>query len=267
MVRMLCALVGATVATGAVRAEEPLRFRWQPGQALRFEVRQTTAITETLVGKPATRTEVKLALARTWAVTGVDAAGIASLELTITALRQDITRPGPDGKPETLTKDSAVPADAAEMADYLNKPIVKVKVDGRGRLTEPPTGPGADRLAAELPFRVLLPEAAAEVGWERVFPFVVGPPAGTGEKYELKQAFARKGDGVIGLTTEVRNPPTAAADLQPLLPLLWAGEVYVDAAAGAYRGAKLRIEKELLNHAGQGSGFRFESEYAETPAK
>lgn len=267
MVRMLSALVGAIVGIGAARAEEPPRFRWQPGQALRFEVKQTTTITETPVGKPPIRTEVKLALARTWTVTAVDAAGTASLELTITAVRQDITRPGPDGKPETLTKDSAVPADAAEMADYLNKPIVKLKLDPRGRLAEPTTGPGAALLAAELPFRVLLPETAAEVGWERVFPFEVGPPAGTGEKYELKQAFARKAAGVIGLTTEVRNPPASAADLQPLLPLLWAGEVYIDAAAGTYRGAKLRIEKELLNHAGQGSAFRFESEYAETPAK
>lgn len=270
------ALLAVAVAASPAAAQTQLRFRWQPGQAHTFAVRQTTTVTETAPppggGKPATAvTTVKLALTRKWAVTAVDAAGTATLDMSILALRQEIVRGG-----ETLVKDSAVPADAAEMGDYLHKPILTAKVDPLGRVTEAkgPAGDGAaTRLQTELPFRVVLPEAAVAANgtWERPFAVRLDPPAGTGESHDAKQTFTFRGlaDGraVIGVTTELAKPPSAAADLQPLLPWLWAGEVYLDPQAGAYLGAKLNVKRELPNHAGAGTRFAFESEYTETPAK
>lgn len=274
--RRSLAVLGLVVLAAPAVGQTPLRFRWQPGQTHTYAVRQTTTVTETAPppagGKPVTAvTTVKLTLTRKWAVAAVDAAGTATLDMSILALRQEIVRGS-----ETLVKDSAVPADAAEMGDYLRKPILAAKVDPLGRVLEakgPAGEQAAARLQTELPFRVVLPEAAVAVNgtWERPFAVRLDPPAGTGESHDAVQTFTLKaaadGRAVIGVATELRKAPTAAADLQPLLPWLWAGEVTVEPQTGVYAGAKLAVKRELPNHAGAGSRFAFESEYVETLVK
>ena len=103
-------------------------------------------------------TRTSLALTRRWLVKDVSPTGVATLEMTITELKRDIRQP--DGT--TLTIDSANPDDAKGMADYLNRPVVVVVVDPQGRLVEVKEAKGgsASRLHAELPFRVVLPDAA-----------------------------------------------------------------------------------------------------------
>src|SRR5688572_20840845 len=90
-------------------ADAPLRFQWKPGQTLTYSVQQTATVTETTIedgtNRPVTAaTKTTLALARRWEVKAVDEAGTATLEMTITAMRQEIVRPGPldrEGKPTT----------------------------------------------------------------------------------------------------------------------------------------------------------------------
>lgn len=282
MPRTLPALFAVALLAPPAAAQEALRFRWQPGQTHAYAVRHTTTITETAPvresGKPVTTTTtVKLAVTRTWTVTAVDAAGVGTLDLAITALRQEITKPafGPDGTvtAETLVRDSADPKDAAELVAVLNKPILTAKVDPLGNVVEAKT-PGGDesaaaRLRAELPFRVRLPERPVAVSgaWDRAFAIRIDPPAGTGESYDAKQTYTFKGlngpHAAIGVTTALANPPAATADLQPLLPWLWEGDVFVNTKTGGYAGAKLAVKKEIANHAGAGTKFVFESEYTE----
>lgn len=273
-------LVAVLLLAPSAAADPPLRFRWTAGDAHTFAVRHTTTITETAPaagsGKPVTTTTtVKLSATRRWAVTAADANGVGTLEMSVTAMRHEVTKPvfDKDGKvsTDTLVRDSADPADAAEMAAFLNKPIVTAKVDPLGRLVEvTAVGAGADaRLRAELPFRAVLPEAAvaANATWDRAFAIKLDPPAGTGESYDAAQTYTFRGrngpHAVIGVRTALANPPKAAADLQPLLPWLWEGDVFLDTATGRYAGAKLTIKKEIPNHAGDGSKFVFESEYVE----
>src|SRR5262249_53584332 len=125
----------------------------------------------------------------------------------------------------------------------------------------------ASGFESEPPFAAVLPGAALAPGqgWERAYQMTLEPPRGTGEKYAAVQRYACKGiDGALatlGVTTEVKNPPEAAADQVPLLQMLHEGEVVFDLRAGRLHRAALKVDKEVKGHQGEGSSYRFQSSY------
>jgi hypothetical protein len=275
MTRLKLALVfGFVTASGFVAAQPDAapRFKWQTGQTLTYKVAQQTAVQETTLDDKAEKavtadTRTSLALTRRWAVKDVSAAGVATLEMTITALKREIRQA--DGTSVTL--DSANPDDAKGMAEYLNRPVVLVAVDAQGRLVEVKEAKGgsAARLHAELPFRVVLPDAAPAAGqsWTRAFNLKLDPPLGAGETHEFTQTYTAKGtqDGllVVGVGTALKAPPKTAGEQVPLVPMLWTGDVYFDPAAGRYHAARLSAKAELPNHLGEGTKYLYQSVYSE----
>ena len=261
------------IGVGQPAANGPaLRFKWQSGQALTYKVAQATVVQETTLDekteKPVTtESRTNLALVRRWTVKDVDATGTATLEMAITEMKNEIRQP--DGM--TVTRDSANPDHAKEMADFLNKPIVVVRVDAQGRLAEVKEAkPGsAARLHAELPFRLTLPDAGPTAGqtWDRTFNLKLDPPLGIGESYEFVQKYACKqvkdGLAVVGVETSLKAPPKNIGERVPLVPMLWTGDVYFNAAAGKYHAARLTAKAELANHLGEGSKFVYGSSYNE----
>src|SRR5262245_49816115 len=93
------ALVGPAAAQGA-----PWRFRWQPNQVLTYRVEHVSSASE-VVGSNKVETSSKVNLVNRWQVLAVDAQGSATLQLSLTALRHEQTRPGG----EVLLFDSANP--------------------------------------------------------------------------------------------------------------------------------------------------------------
>lgn len=269
---VLSAFVLAPAALAQPNAAEAPRFKWEAGKVHTYRVVQLTLVTETTLdektNKPAT-TEVKttLNLVRKWAVKDVDKQGVATLEMSITEMKQVIRQP--DGSETSV--DSAKPDDAKKMEAFLGKPIVVVRMDAQGKLVEVKEAKGgaAARLQAELPFRVVLPDTAPAAGtaWDRAFAVKLDPPHGTGESYDFAQKYTSKGakDGllVVGVDTTMKAPPKAVSEQVPLVPMLWTGDVYFNVGGGKYHAARLRARSELTNHAGDGTKFVYESSYAE----
>lgn len=271
-------------ATGFAVAQAPARFVWQPGQVLTYSVRQSTSVRETTPEGGTARassgvTTTTLALTKRWAVKAVDPAGVATLELSIAAMRQEITRPGPPdkaGQPTTdrTVLDTATPEGAQQAAQYLNKPILTVRVNTLGHLVDATAVTGSvDRLRAELPFRVMLPESFPTGGgtWDRPFVIKLAPPLGTGETHDAIQKYSLRSETngvlVVGLTTALKATPSDPAEMPAVVPLLWEGEVTFDRTAGHYTGAKLSIKREVANHQGAGTKFAYESQYIEELTK
>ena len=278
MSRLFVASLITLIVAGTAVPQQPdavLRFKWQAGQVQTYKVTQATVIQETTIDekteKPVTgEARTNLTLTRKWTVKDVDVKGIATLEMQITAVRNEFKKP--DGT--TDLRDSANPEQAKEMADYLNKPVVVVRVDPLGNLIEVKevkTGSAA-RLQAELPFRMVLPPTGPATGqaWERPFSFKVDPPAGTGENYDFIQKFGCKDvkDGLATFTvqTSLKAPPKTAGEQVPLVPMLWSGEVYFNAAGGKYHAARLTAKTELMNHLGEGTKFVYASSFSEDAA-
>ncbi len=280
MTRLLAASFLSLVAIGAATAQPPaaeadLRFRWQVGQVQTYKVTQTTVIQETTLDEKTEKAvtgeaRTNLTLTRKWTVKDVDAKGIATLEMQITAVRNEFKKP--DGT--TDLRDSANPEQAKEMANYLNKPVVVVRVGDLGQIIqvkEVKTGSAA-RLEAELPFRLVLPPTGPKVGqaWERPFAFKLDPPAGTGESVDFVQKYTCKdlkdGLATFSVQTTLKALPKTAGEQVPLAPMLWTGEVYFNTAGGKYHASRLTAKTELLNHLGEGTKFVYQSTFSEDAA-
>lgn len=272
MAARLSFLVLLSSASLCFASEPALQFK--TGQTLTYRVAQTTTAVEAMTGnEPSTSTvTTSLDLVKRWRVVNVDAAGVATLEMTLVKLRME-TKP-PSGDP--LLFDSEKPKEGTEqlreeLSKYIGPPLTVVRINSKGKLIEVKEskfGP-ASRLEADLPFKIVLPESAVTAGqnWNRDYAIKLDPPQGTGESYDATQTMTMKGaaDGmtVIGYKSAVKAMPQAAADRLPLLPLLYEGDVWFDGANGRIRAVRAKIEQEVTGHRGEGSKYQFKSTYAE----
>jgi hypothetical protein len=271
-------LVTLVLFAGLASAEPP-RFRFAKGETLAYRLVQTTNVTETVpdekTNKPVeTTVATKADLVRRWKVTDVNAGGTATVEMSIASMRWE-RKAGNDedvfdsSKPDDLNR--------SEMAKHVGPVLAVLRVDPNGKVVEvkeSKVGP-ATRFTTELPFKLVLPDTDPKAGesWDRAYTIQLDPPLGTGEKYAAIQKYTcREPKGgllTVGLTTEVKQPPAQAADQIPLLPLTQEGVLFFHASSGRYYGARCKVERELKNHQGEGSTYKFVSTYVEdlVPAK
>jgi hypothetical protein len=265
----LIVLVVCIFAT-STRAQAP-QFHWRSGQVLTYRVSQGTEAVETIKDQTLT-TVVKLDLVKKWQVMSVDPAGIATLQMTLTRLRME-NKP-PTG--EAILFDSADLAKSheqlrEEMGKYVGPPLTIVRIDARGQLVEVKEskfGPES-RLQCDLPFKLVLPDAAFAAGqkWERSYQIKLDPPQGAGESFDATQSYACKGVAnnlaQVTVATTLKTQPDATADKLPLLPLLPAGDLYFDVTSGVLKAVRYQFGQNLDEHRGEGSKYQFKSTYTE----
>jgi hypothetical protein len=247
------------------------QFRWQQGQVLTYHVEHTSSASE-IVGGNKTETTSRLNLTKRWQVLSVDEAGVATLQLALTALRLETTTPGG----ATLLFDSAQPDKSTpqmreELARFVGQPLAVLRIDSRGKVIEVKEskhGP-ASRFESEPPFVLFLPDGNPTVAqeWQRAYQVTIEPPQGTGEKVNAVQKYVCKAivenAATVSISTALKTLPESLQDRIPLLQMQPEGDVVFNAQAGRLERATLRIDKELAGHQGEGSSYRFQSKYTE----
>lgn len=249
------------------RAQTAWQFSWEKGQVLTTKVEHDTAVTETISGKPNEITS-KLAITKQWRVLEVDAQGTATIEQSLTSMRNEQSRPG-----SNLVFDSSDPEKSTPelkgMMKFINVPVATIRVDRIGRVIEVKTGPKSAKYDAEPPFAFVLPGQPVREGqaWLRPFTLTLEPPLGLGEKFQAEQiskVLKVEGDkATLELTTTIKNPPEAAADQVPLLQKQPKGTLVFDIARGRVESVRLATDGTVLNHQGAGTSYRFASNYIE----
>jgi hypothetical protein len=273
MRKMGGALMLALIVTGTASAQSAdLRFRWQQGQTLYYRVEHTTCVGEVVGGKKV-ETKSKVNLVRGWKVTAVDAQGVATLEMSITAMRNEQTRPNGEVLVfDSREPDKSTPGLREQLAKMIGPTLVVLRVDALGRVVEVKQGQ-ASRFEAEPPFALTLPPTAVAAGqsWDRPYVVVLDPPLGTGEKHAAAQkVVCSKIDGnlaTLTLTTTVTKMPENKADQLPLFQKLPQGEVVFDVQHGRLQAVRLTIDREVQGHQGEGSTYHFQSTYSEQYAE
>jgi hypothetical protein len=264
------ALFVGLVASPAAWSQVP-QFKWTAGQTLVYKVSQTTTATEK-VGDKTSETVTKLELVKKWNVGTVDAAGVATLTMSLDKLRMETKTPaGETMLFDSESKDKSTPAMVEAMAKYVGVPLTVVRLDPRGQLVEVKDskfGP-ASRLAADLPFKIALPAIplVVEGAWDRQYQIKLEAAMGAGETFAATQMLACKSingsQATIGVTTSIAGLPDAPADQIQLCPLQPCGEVVFDMTAGRLKTVRYKWSKELAGHQGEGSKYVFASTYVE----
>lgn len=276
MVRRFLFTVALWMAfVGSISAEgNPPRFRFTRGDTLTYRVQQITSAIETTQNEKTKKTETsktltRLTLEKTWTVAESDAQGRTTLELRLTSMK--LERELPNGETDVFDSAKGDDANAAELRKLIGPLLAVIRVDERGdvvEVKESKFGP-ASRYAADLPFKMVLPEKPTQQGdhWKRDYTIKLDPPAGTGESYTSSQSYTLKpptnGFVVVGVETAVQDPPSQSSDVIPLLPFLTRGDVYFDSSTGRYYGARMKTERTLDGHLGEGSKYVYVSTYAE----
>ncbi len=257
-------------AAAAPAQTAPGPLHWQAGQMLTYRVEENTFTSDSVAdGKVESKT--KLNLIKRWQVVAVDAAGVATLQLSLAAMRFESTTPSGD----TLLFDSANPDKStpdlrAQFGGYIGKALALLRVDNQGRVVEVKEskfGP-ASRYETTPPFVGVLPADGPKAGqeWQREYKITLEPPAGAGEKYDAVQKYICKNvaDGMAGIavTTSLKTPPpiteqAALLDMQP------EGEIVFDLKAGRLQSASLKIDREIKGHQGEGSSYQLQASYTE----
>jgi hypothetical protein len=264
---LLAAFAGLVLSSAAVGQEAAWRFKLTPGQVLKYRVEQNIAASEVVDGKKVATTS-KTTSVKSWRVVDVDAAGVATLQLSLLSLRLERTTPAG----ESLVFDSSDPQKShpqlrEQLSKYVGQPLAVLRVDATGKLVEVKEskyGP-ASHYESELPFSITLPGSAVQAGqaWERNYSITLEPPQGTGEKYEATQKYTcqaiRGTMATVAMTTAVKNLPASLLDQVPLLNMQPTGGALFNTEAGRVEKAVLRVEKELKGHQGEGSSYKFQS--------
>jgi hypothetical protein len=155
------------------------------------------------------------------------------------------------------------------MSKFVGQTLAVVRVDVLGKVIEVVQGGSASKYDAEPPFSLRLPPQAVNVGqaWERVYEITLEPPLGTGDKHQAVQRYTlAKVQGnlaTIQLTTQLKTTPENPADRIPLLQKQPEGEIVFNTVAGRVDSIRLRTDKQLQGHQGEGSSYRFVSTYVE----
>jgi hypothetical protein len=252
----------------SARAQGPWQYRWQKGQVLSYRVEHATTVTEVIDGgKQQFRS--RLDLLKRYRVTEVDAAGVATVEVSVASMRNEQARPNG----EVLFFDSSDPAKSTpelreQMTKYVGTTLAVLRVDAAGRVVEVKRA-AAGRYDSEPPFALVLPGTPVQPGqsWLRDFEITLEPPAGTGEKYRAQQKFQCTklvdGKATVALTTGFQTMPESAQEKLPLMQKAVEGEIVFDVAAGRVAAVQLRVNRVVENHQGVGSSYHFQSEYFE----
>ncbi len=265
MLRQSLAAVGALVVWASIASAQTGPFHWQKDQILVYKVEETTETTDTKDDDKAV-TKTRLNLTKRWQVAAVDAQGVATLQLSVTALLQEMT----DAKGKTLLFDSANPDKSTpelkeQMTRYVGPVLAVLRVDSYGRVVEVKERKfgSADRFEIELPFVGVVPAGALKAGqqWERTFKVTLDPPQGTGEKYDAVQRYTCKAAdanaATIAVATEMKTQPDAAANRVSLVQNLAEGDLVFDYQAGRLKNATLKVDKEVKEPQGEGSNYHF----------
>lgn len=267
MIRTTLASLLAVAVTGPLAcAQTAPRFVWQAGQVLSYRVEHATTYSDR-AGDARSETRSVVKTTKRWQVSAVDAHGTATMQLTLTALKQERSTSSGD----VLTYDSANPEKStpelkAAMGKFVNAPIATLRVDAYGRVVEvKESKASASSYEAELPFLLMVPGAMPRLGqgWDRAFKITLQPPLGTGEKYDAVQRYTCKevkdGRMTVTVKTELKTALKAPADGIPLWQMLPEGEIVFDLKAGRLVGAALTVERDLKGHQGENSEVKFTS--------
>jgi hypothetical protein len=269
--KLLLTMMVVLAAVASASAQTAPRHRWQTGQVLIYKTAHATQAID-IVEDTKVETKSLVNVTKRWQVVSVDPAGVATLQMSLDALRIEQTTP----KGDVMLFDSANPDKSdpdmrKQLSQFVGPTLAILRLDPTGKVVEVKEskfGP-ASRFENELPFAVVLPPVMPQANqtWERAYKITLDPPLGAGEKFDAVQHYTYKAVTAnalsISLTTELKTQPEAIADRIPLLQVQPEGEIVFDVQAGRMRSATLKIDKELKGHKGDGSSYRFVSSYTE----
>jgi hypothetical protein len=254
------------VSVAAIAADDPvtLKYRYTPGQVLRYDGKHAMAVESTVSGKTL-KLDSETSSSREWRVLKVDEKGNARLALTI--VRAQVAATSPDGQKIAFDTEQD---ENNPLAGMVGKPLVEVLLSPNGQVVEmgqpqhPAAGPFVSLLRTQL--TPLPPQAiAVGTGWQQDVSLPL--PGGGDAKIRVRQTFRLKKvtDSVatINLTSTLAEEINDKAMMERVAQFLPSGRIEFDTSRGVVRSLDLVLDQKVTDFAGSGSIMTVTGSYRE----
>ena len=285
--KTLCCLVVLSCALTSVAAEGEkyaLRYKFHPGETLRWEVEHRSNVRTTISGTTQNAETVSNSV-KVWRVKDVRPDGSATFEHSVESvdMRQQLS-----GRAEVRYNsrtDAKPPVGFEDVAKSVGVPLSIVTMNPKGKILERKRRE-AGKLANvdfKIPapnegcMTIPLPDEVVQVGHTWTTPQDIDIPLQTGgvKKIKAVQRFTleevRTGVATIRVATEIITPVTDPAIESQLVQRESAGRVRFDIDAGRIIGQQMDVDKHVVGFRGDASSIhylnRFSEQIMREPAK
>ncbi len=269
----LSAAIAAVFWAAAGLAEQApesylLRYRFEPGEELRWNVIQRGNVRTSVSGTTQTAETISKSV-KVWRVKEVDEEGKATFEHSVedVDMRQNLT-----GRPEVRYNsrtDKEAPLGFGDVAAAVGKPLTVIQIDRQGKVllrhqtkhNKSMRNPGQ----IVIPF----PEEPIPVGHTWSFPYEVDVSLEGGgvRKIQTRQRFTLKdvknAIAVIHVSTQILSPVHDPAIEAQLVQREASGDVRFDIDAGRIVSQRMDLDKRVVGFRGKASSLHYRTRFTE----
>lgn len=256
----------AADASASKKASDPekytLRYKFQPGETLRWTVEHRKRVQASLGGATQTTDSVSRST-KCWRVLEVDPQGNAVFEGSVEdiEMRQEMTGQKPVSY--SSKRDKTPPAGYEEAARRVGKPLTRIKMDARGEtlqrtaLLNEPAPPEKPQLT------IPLPERAVAVGdsWQDRHTLALRLENGATKSILTQQVFTLKSVKTGVATIEIANQvltPIHSPELEAKLIERYArGTARFDIDAGHILSLQMDLDHQVVGFRGADSSLHY----------
>lgn len=231
-----------------------LRYRYEKGEVLRWNVLQSLRITTAVRGKTE-RVETASRSTKIWTVVHVDDKGTATFEYQVEDVDMQHYKTGEDTSRYNSRKDKTIPPYFANLEGTIGVPLARLTIDTRGEMKGKTALRDYSAQNKENQIAVPLPEKPIAVGenWTIDMPIEIKQPNGTVKKISARQKFTlqsvRTGIARVEFVTQVLTPLDPKEKAQ-ILDKYSNGQLTLDLDAGHVVSQQLITDERVVGFQG-----------------
>jgi hypothetical protein len=268
----LATMLVAGGGIGLVRAEEAgkytLRYKFHPGETLRWDVIHRARIATTVSGTTQTAETVSQSV-KAWKVIKVAPDGSATFEHMVESVDMSQKLTGAQEVRYNSKTDAKPPYGFQTIAESIGKPLSQVTVSTTGEVVNRQRYPVKQAPENEGQITLPLPAepVAAGEAWSRPYDVDITMPGGMGKKIKTLQKFnleeVRDGVATIRMSTVILTPVREPAIEAQLVQRESSGVVRFDIDAGRIIGQQMDVDKQVVGFRGEASSLHYLSRFTE----
>lgn len=246
-----------------------LRYKFHPGETLRWDVTHQATIRTTVSGTTQTAESVSLSV-KAWKVTGVEPDGAVTFEHSVESVDMRQKLSGRQEVRYNSQTDQNAPTGFQTIAKSIGTTLSVVTMDARGKIVKRERRVQQPGDQNEAPMTVSLPEEAVAVGhtWSETYELDVPLDSGAFRKVKTRQSFTLK-DVKTGIATIESATHVLTPDLPPeieakLIQQESTGTVRFDIEAGRVVGQQIDLDKRVIGFRGDASSLHCLTRFTET---
>jgi hypothetical protein len=245
-----------------------LRYKFQPGQMLRWDVVHRAKVKTTISGTTQTAETVSQSV-KAWRVKDVRPDGTATFEHSVESVDMTQKLTGRQEVRYNSKTDKKVPLGFETMAQSVGVPLSLVTLDNRGTVLHRQRFAGKGNSENEAPMTIVFSEDAVAVGGNWSLPAEIDVPLANGaiKRIKTEQKFVlesvQNGIATIQVSTQILTPIHDPSIEAMLIQRESAGTVRFDIDAGRVIGQQMDLDKKVVGFRGEASSLHYITRFTE----